>query len=200
MNTTSFIAQHNFSLTGCFNSSAHVQASFGQESARKYLAGTMNFDLRDPAKNDCHALSPFLVSTLARGVDAELRFEEDAEAHRRRLNGLLPSRLSAVYVFGDDQSCREASARHHWPMHEVQRFKLDDFPGTRVARLNMEIVSWARGLHASGLLTPALTREIWDAYWHGRVGVAPDRLPPGFPTAPTPIWEFLIEGRVSKVT
>lgn len=186
---------HNFNLIGQFNSGAFATASFGPEYLQKYLRGSFRYLPYEPVPMDAVALSPYFLTAIN-----DYRIEYDAEAYRERYFPLYPSRLSAIYAFGDAVTCAEVSRKHGWPLAEVHRFELVDNPLNRVAKANMEIVSLAR--HAFKVSAFQDSELLWASYWSSTGNITLE--------LPTPdcqrrecdsgiIWEYLIEGTVRRM-
>jgi hypothetical protein len=212
----SFWTRHNFHLTGSFVSGGFAAAkpdavptgtvtlyAPGQEAPRgealrdAYERGTLDY-LQFTANPGYFGWpSPFAAE-----IATDYRVEWDAEVCRRHVDPLLPSRLSAIYAFGDHATCEEVAAKHHWQLGEVARFRLVPDPLNRIARVNMEIVSLARLAYRRGTWTAEKLDEMRRAYWLGGEslalelpvdGVSFERVESGV------IWEYLIEGRLERV-
>ena len=93
-------AQHNFQMTGSFVSSGVVAAASVPSFLPKYLDGSATYHPFGPCEHDCHFVSPYLSTAIN-----DYRVEYDAERHRLMNHGKYPSRLSAVFAFGDMESC-----------------------------------------------------------------------------------------------
>lgn len=191
---TNFITQHNFKLSGQFTSGAYTSVSFSEDVRIKYLAGTLRYLADSNGAQDSMGVSPFYETARLDPLEHQI------EAHRHKFHPLYPSRLSAIYAFGDYESCRKASEKYKWPLSEVRRFCLihDDFYG-RVIKVNMERISLAR-MPWSG--PPAVEGSVyWEEYWQGK-GNTVWMLPPGSAKEHQEsgvIWEYLIEGAVKCV-
>lgn len=180
---SNFVTANNIAVTGVFT------------SADPLLLGRDNLPFV-PNPEFGGGLTPFLSRTIS-----EYRVEYDAELARRRHAPDAPSRLTAVYAFGDEESCRVAVGRHGWDPSEVQVFTL--VPGTalRVRRVNMEIVSLARAVYHRAAWSHDDIDALWRAYWQGAEDFAVEM--------PTPrgheskrsgcLWEYLIEGAIRLV-
>lgn len=184
------VTWHNFQLTGRFASAAMTAASMDPQFLLRYLDGSADYTPFLPNPSACPAISAFGVS-----LTAPYAVEYDAESFRRRFSPLFPSRFSAVYAFGDMESCEKASAMYHWPLASVVPFKLADLPYTRVARVNMEHVSVARAAYSSSTVRDP--DAIWRAYWEGAATVA-HWLPAAgggrVEHTTDELWEYLIDG------
>jgi len=108
--------------------------------------------------------------------------------------------LSAIYAFGDIETCREVNKKYGWDLSEVKKFHIVDNPLTRVIKVNMEIISLAK--HAYKVSSMQHKDQLWRSYWSG-CGAIEMELPE--PNAERQIlnsgviWEYLIEGAVKLV-
>lgn len=141
----------------------------------------------------------FYSASLLAGYSIEF----GAELCRRSQFPNAPSRLSAIYAFGDEASCHEAHRRHGWNLNSVREFRLADVPLTNVAQVNMEIVSLARHATRVGSLDAASQHALWTSYWSGEGNVRLD-----LPSATLGsrdvvesgvLWEYLIDGVLELV-
>jgi hypothetical protein len=218
VNQASFWTRHNFTLTGKFVSAAFgaanddqvptgtvalwspgATAPKGGEALRAaYESGALDYLQFDANPNYFGWPTPFGAS-----ISNDYRVEYDAEVSRRHYNPLLPSRLSAIYAFGDYVSCEQVHAKHGWPLDEVERFRLLPHVLNRVVRVNMEIVSLAREAYRRGAWTTEQLDGFWRTYWFGGGGISVDLAIDGVnfeSVASGEIWEYLIEGVLDRVT
>ena len=148
------------------------------------------------------AMSPWL-SFFGANLTASYGVEYGAEMTRRRAFPNLPSRLSAIYAFGDRESAADATTKYGWPPGSVREFRLVPHPLTRIARCNMEIVSLARYASAISSSDEQTQELIWTSYWNGDGDIALEL--PGVPLGQRQVrhsgelWEFLIEGAIELV-
>lgn len=195
VNQLSPMTYHNFNLIGQFSSGAFTTASFGPEFLQKYLNGSFRYLPYQPVPMDAVALSPYFLTAIN-----DYRIEYDAEVYRERYLPLYPSRLSAIYAFGDTATRDEVSRKYGWPLTQVHRFKLVDSPLNRVAKVNMEIVSLARHAYKiSAFQDPEL---LWTRYWSSAGNVTLELPTPDFQRREYDsgiIWEYLIEGTVRRI-
>jgi hypothetical protein len=186
--------EHNFKLIGQFSSAAF--GSIGDPGfLKKYTEGSVRYLPYEPCQMDQLAISPFFLTAIN-----EYRVEYDAEVFRERHAGLLPSRLSALYAFGDYESCKLVSAKYGWPLHSVQRFGLLPHPLNRVAKVNMEHVSLARHAYRTASLQDV--DAVWQSYWSGDANCAFTLPSAGFSRKTYEsgtIWEYLLEGTVEHL-
>ncbi|HMM22958.1 MAG TPA: hypothetical protein PKA10_19790 [Selenomonadales bacterium] len=130
-------------------------------------------------------------------IESALRYfygsERDAELIRSMYYKSNPSRFSAVYGFGDYNTCEVVAQKYNWDINTVKMFRINEHPLNRITKANMEIVSYLRGIYAGqngSLLTDDKIVNAWKAYWDGaawpgaEIGEAPGE----------PIWEYLIDG------
>lgn len=193
-NQTRLDTRHNLSLTGTLFSAAYTYAGMGPEPRKAYMEGTLDYLPFVENTGSLPLRSPFTSRVIY-----AYRAEYDAEVYRRLRNPRLPSRLSAVFAFGDEVSCEAAASRYRWDLNEVRRFRLVPSPLNRVHQVNMEIASVAFTLYAGPTaIGPELSKHIWDEYWAGQVGSPIEGVSNGgqrqvYRPEP-PIWEWLIEG------
>jgi len=189
------VTSHNFRLTGTFCSGAFGSISTTPEFLAKYTNGSARYLPFGPCEMDTMALSPYCLTAIN-----DYRIEYDAESCRMRSFPLFPSRMSAIYAFGNVETCEAVSQKYRWPLDSVHRFRLKESLLNRVVRVNMEHVSLARHAYRVSMLEDI--EKIWTHYWEGG-GDMPMELPGrGFKRERYKsgvIWEFLIEGVVERV-
>lgn len=182
------LAIHNLEITGVYTSALLETIGIRTELAEIYVLGKVN--VAELVENNGCALSPYCDSAI-NGDPYHFSLEKDAECVRFSRFPFHPSRLSATYAFGDFESCKKASELHGWSMDEVVKFRIDLDKGmkafTRVARVDMNIVSAARGMYID--MKSDMKAMLWGHYWNGHEG---NVLFPGN----APLWEYLIEGRL----
>lgn len=105
------------------------------------------------------------MSVFTASVIADWCVENDAEVIRREEFHHQPSRLSATFAFGDEASCRAASALYDWNLGEVRRFRPIDDARLRIARVNMERVSLARRWYRIADRSDEEIDAYWREYW-----------------------------------
>jgi len=188
------IARHNLRFTKQFTSAAWSAAVSDADFLHKYVAGTASYAPFVAAMPDCHFISPFSLTAMS-----TYRVEYDAERTRLVKHPLAPSRLSAMYAFGDLATCEQVSKKYGWDLSQVRQFRLDRDLLTRVQKCNMEIVSLARR-EAEFPPSQEFLDALWDAYWSGKATFQFDvREGETFKQQvvdPGEIWEYLIEGRL----
>ncbi|MGD0238011.1 MAG: hypothetical protein ABSC55_26200 [Syntrophorhabdales bacterium] len=187
---------HNFNLIGQFSSGAFSSASLGPEYLQKYLKGEFRYLPYEPVQMDAMMLSPYFLTAIN-----DYRIEYDAEFYRRKFYPFYPLRLSAIYAFGDYDSCVRVNRKYGWSLTEAYRFKLLDHPLNRVVKVNMEHVSLARHAYKVSMLQDI--DKLWAGYWSGFDNLVLELPASGYQRKTYEsgvVWEYLIEGAVQKVT
>lgn len=201
VDTANVLANHNVGLLDRIPSTTLSVVATDPQLWDTYLRGDLDYrpfidgpNGLEPNPQATGALSAHTISSLERG---SYTLELVGERVRSQCARQAPSRLSAVYAFGDLESSRAAGKAHGWDQSEVTEFKLQAIPGTKVWRVNMEIVSVLDGLAEGGELDTRTTRKLWSAYWEGSDGkgvLSKNQQP----LVERVIWEFLIEGTLQK--
>ncbi len=185
---------HNLRFTRRFVSAAWTQITYDPEFLAKYIAGTVIYPPFLPGRNDLKVLSPFCLSAIN-----DYRVEYDAERTRQMFFPFLPSRLSAIYAFGNYESCIEVSKRYGWNLATVRRFHLVPNAMARVHKCNMEIVSLARQAYLTSQFNEDSVTSLWRDYWSGKGNLAmnlvDEKLQPRVCQSGE-LWEYLIEGEM----
>jgi hypothetical protein len=181
----------NLQTTGRYSSTVHAALS-DPGFAAEYAEGRADFLPFVPNESASTGfMSPFVVNTIN-----AYRVEYDAELTRRAFFKDSPSRLTGIYAFETMDECRAASAKWHWPIEQVNRFKVDS--ALRAVRVNMEIVSLARFAYSRAMLEPRRIEHLWRAYWSGADDYSMD-LPSVDATQREVVsagttWEWIIDG------
>ncbi|EGK4252115.1 hypothetical protein IO785_002248 [Escherichia coli] len=189
------ITHNNVNIVGSISSAAISALAMNGNNPQKYIDGDLDYLPFLPNENMFPALSMYHVSAIN-----DYRIEYNAEINRKAYFKTYPSRLSAVYAFGDYDTCVEVHQRHNWDLNTVRRFRLKDLPYTRVAKVNMEIVSLMR--HAYKISTFESDYEVWQHYWSGQGNLGlqiPDRDFKPQHIESGVIWEYLIEGALELI-
>jgi hypothetical protein len=127
----------NLKYAKTFTSGAFSNFPISNEFLKKYIEGTATYLPFLPTQDyDCKVFSEYRLSAIN-----EYRIEYLAEVYRQRNFPKYPSRLSAVFAFGDYDSCIKADKKYHWDLSTVRKFKLIDSPYNRIIKANMEIIS-----------------------------------------------------------
>lgn len=179
-------------------SAAYAACKTNREFAQKYREGTVNYLPFQPQESDLPNLPEHILT-----VDTGFRLEYDAESVRREYYPFAPSRISAIYAFGDEEACKHAHDYYAWDVKRVRRARLALDSNIRVWRVNMETVSILREIYGT---TQSVGRysQVWRSYWAGE-GNLSIRLPKqithsGRRTVSTRvIWQYLIEGRLEVI-
>lgn len=194
--THNLVTYHNLKYGKSFSSAGFVEAHFNEDSKKRYLEGTATYLPYERTQPSVNTISPFMLTAMN-----EYRIEHDAEHVRLKYFPQLPSRLSAVYAFGDIDTCREVSDKWGWDLSSVKQFELVPNELNRVVRVNMEVVSLARGVYKGATWGIEEIENIWKHYWSGN-----DNLSPEIPDKESRrivssgvIWEYLIEGQLKLV-
>lgn len=176
---------NNYAVGG-WASGALSSACMSNENLKRYLTGDIDYFV-DP---EGLALSPFYVRGKCHN-----QMETKCNEIRRNINRLLPSRASAVYAFGDAQSCEFVADKFNWDISEVKKFKLNINPLTRVAKVNMQIIS-----HLLGMVEfPENIDEIFQDYWSGKSSSI-IKLNNATHEVNEVVWEYLIDGKVETIS
>lgn len=148
--------------TGTFSSSAYTMCKYDKSFLEKYIKGRVKYLPYKKSSNDMNISSPFYMSVVN-----EFSVEYDAERIREKFYPLYPSRMSAVYAFGDYDTCIRVSRKHDWDLESVRKFKLMEGNLTRVIKVNMEIVSQARSMYLNSIIDEEGKEILWKNYWSG---------------------------------
>lgn len=148
--------------TGAFSSSAYTMCKHSKSFLEKYTKGKVRYLPYKRCNQDMNTFSPYYLAVVN-----EYNIEYDAERVREKFYPLYPSRLSAVYAFGDYDTCIKVSKKHNWDLGSVRRFKLIDDELTRVVRVNMEIVSTSRSMNIFSNIDEETKELLWKNYWTG---------------------------------
>lgn len=79
-------------------------------------------------------------------------------------NPTAPSRMSAIYAFGDEATCIEVASRYGWSLETVRRFEVAAGTAYRGARVNMEVISLLRTVYPLAMWSPEHLDAIWRHY------------------------------------
>lgn len=196
VSTLNPITAHNLWVSKSFFSGAFSSLEFSG-IREKYINGTIKYLPYAPCKMDEIAISPYCITAIN-----DYRIEYDVETCRERNYSKYPSRLSAVYAFGDYKTCEIVSRKYGWELNTVKRFKLLNHPLNRVVKVNMEHVSLARHAYKVSMINTEGIEHIWRQYWSGRGNIQMELPAEDFSRKVYEsglIWEYLIEGRVHLI-
>jgi hypothetical protein len=195
------ITNHNLRTTKCLLSSV-INGLHILEIFDGYMNGTIDYLPFVPNPNTTR--KP--MSMFENNITSEYRTEYNCEIFRKYHFPLFPSRLSAIYAFGDYESCEKAIKLYHgsydyWNLDNIKKFKIEENQFNRVVKVNMELVSWERTANRISSLNQDVEEQIWLAYWNGEVN--------GSFELPTingrekfevdTLWEYLIEGIIKLI-
>jgi hypothetical protein len=152
----SLVTRSNYDLGGSFSSRC-ASLLFHPEGIRRYESGEIDLLPFRPNPDQYPDLSPFVVQLMT-----EQWIEYEAERLRRTLCPSAPSRLSAIYAFGDQQTCLDVAKKYGWPLESVRRFKLAPGEPYRAIRVNMEVVSLMPGIFRLGTWKVEDSNHIWS--------------------------------------
>lgn len=192
------LTKSNYENSKTFHSAAFGELFIGNDFIEKYKTGAIDYLPFIPnPNNDLHVVSQFRNS-----ITADYSTEYNVELSRKYNFPLYPSRLSAIYAFGDYNSCLEVNRKYRWDLSSVKRFKIKSLPHVRVAKVNMEIISLERYASRISMLDQMTCEHIWMHYW-----TAQGNLQMELPTIDSKreiynsgiIWEYLIEGIIEGI-
>ena len=192
------VTRHNLQFTRSLKSTGLVGALQSEEGRLAYLEGVTNYWPFEPGQG----LRSGFISMFASSITSGYRLEYNCELFRRcdQQARTYPSRLSALFAFGDEVSLHRASDLYGWDLRTVKRFRLVDGELNRVVRVNMEVISMMRHAEAISSMSPEDNQAIWSHYWSGGGEIsielpASDQNGRHAQTSGV-IWEYLIEGRL----
>lgn len=198
VNLNNLLTKYNLQTTGQILSAGYTSVLQDSSLHEKYLKGEINYL---PFVINEQRSTAFL-SFYSNSAITNYRVEYDAEMRRLLSFPQLPSRLSAVYAFATEEDCRKAHQLYRWDLNSVRRFKLLQDPLTKVARVNMEIISLIRCAYPIAMWSGEEIERIWTHYWSGGGNIEieiPIMQPPPNTHQRIPsgeIWEYLIEGKL----
>jgi hypothetical protein len=195
VNQYSPIAVLNLRNTECFISAAYGYCSLDKSFLNKYLEGNVNYVPFGTCERDLPIISPYCLTAIN-----DYRVEYDAELCRKFYYPKYPSRLSAIFAFGDYETCKEVNRKYDgWDLGTVKKFRLDIDDLTRVIKVNMEIVSLMRGAYIRGFFDDETKDDVWKNYWNGTGNIdleLPDVKSKRKTYRSGEIFEYLIEGKL----
>lgn len=197
-NMNHWLTRHNLQFTGGITSGAIGEIAASPELRQKYLEGTINYTQYVPNESaDVHAISVYSMNSTS-----GYRIEYNCELYRRShdQSKLSPSRMSCIYAFGDYDSCQKVAEAYGWDIDSVKKYKLLSNPLTRVAKVNMEIISLMRTVEMQSTWPQVEQEKIWQHYWSGGADLSVEiPMESGGErkiVSSGVIWEYLIEGRL----
>ena len=90
-------------------SAAYAACRIDEAFAAKYRSGTVNYLPYQPQESDLSNVPEHILS-----VDTGFRLEFDAESVRKERYPYAPSQVSAIFAFGDEDSCKRAHDYYAW--------------------------------------------------------------------------------------
>ncbi|MBA7520522.1 hypothetical protein ES705_12618 [subsurface metagenome] len=188
------IAVLNLKNTKCFISAAYGYCSLNTNFLNKYLEGNVNYLPFGTHEKDLPIISPYCLSAIK-----DYMVEYDAELCRKNYYPKYPSRLSAIFAFGDYETCKKVDGKYGWGLSTVKKFRLNIDNLTRVIKVNMEIVSLMRTAYILGFFDDKTKDDIWKNYWNGTGDIVlelPDVESERKIYRSSEIFEYLIEGKL----
>jgi hypothetical protein len=196
VNFNNHITKHNLEITKGFSSGAVGQIEI-TNSLQKYLDGNIDYLPFIPNPN-CELISPSMFNI---NITSEYITEYNCELYRRYNHKIFPSRFSAIFAFGEYETCVKVSKKYGWDINTVRKFKLEPTPLNRVIKVNMEIISTMRHAECVSMIDQNNHNLNWKEYWTGG-----GEIQTGLPTVKGTtffnsdiIWEYLIEGRLTLI-
>ena len=185
---------NNLNLTRRIDSGL-INNIYNEQFLLDYLSGTQDYLPFIP-----NAKCPKSPTSFVLNIVSYYSLEYNLELYRKNNVGKYPSRLSAIFAFGDYETCIKVSKKHKWPLSEVRRFKLKDLERNnnliRVSKHNMEIVSLMRGLDCR-FFSGVNQNKIYEQYWNGNGNLKIIQNGKEYETGE--IFEYLIEGVLELV-
>ena len=195
---TGWVHKNNFDLDHKIRSGAILNgcALDGKYLAR-YMDGTQKYAPFIPSPTEEVPISP---TSFSLNIAKDYAVEYNVEMYRHMNVGKYPSRFSAIYAFGDYETCKVVSAKYGWNLNNVRKFKLYDDESLklfyRISKHNMEIISYLRGIDSRNFSTEDQGR-IYKHYWDGEGNL--DFQIDGKKYSSGEIYEYLIEGVLELV-
>ena len=187
----------NLKNTKCFTSAAYGYCSLDPNFSKEYLEGNANYLPFISHEKSLPIISPYCLSAIN-----DYRVEYDAELCRKQYYPKYPSRLSAIFAFGDYETCKKVERKYRkfgWDLNTVKKFRLNIDNFTRVIKVNMEIVSLMRTAYIRGFFDDKTKNDIWKCYWNGTGNIdleLPDVESERKICNSGEIFEYLIEGKL----
>lgn len=181
--------------SGSYISAAYAACEVDERFAAKYRNGTASYLPYLPQESDLPNVPEHILS-----VDTGFRVEYDAETVRREYYPFAPSRVSALFAFGDVETCKRAHDFYAWDIKRVVTASLRLDKNVRIWRVNMEIISILREVYAATRSVGRYT-DAWRSYWAGEGNIT-IHLPRGITHSGRKsistgvMWQYLIEGRL----
>ena len=185
---------NNFNLTKSI-SSGLINNMFNNTYLENYINGMQKYLPFVPSNE-----VPSSPTSFSLNVVNEYTLEYNLELYRYVNVNKYPSRLSAIYAFGDYETCKKVSELYGWNINTVRKFRLKELKGleklVRVSKHNMEIISYIRGLDCRSFPIKA-QNIIYEHYWKGKGNLTLEKNGETYSTGE--IYEYLIEGIIELV-
>ena len=194
---SNLITAHNFKFTKTFSSGAASSCDLDTNFEKKYKDGSAKYLPYKLSEIDTLSPSLYLLSAIN-----NYRIEYDAETYRKQNHPLYPSRLSAIYAFGSIEMCKIVSEKYNWSLDSVHKFRLKNWPLTRIAKVNMEHISLARHAYKVSAMQGEAIEYFWANYWTGFGEIVLELPSTNFKREKIKsgvIWEYLIDGVVECI-
>lgn len=193
--TFGFMHENNFNLTKKIFSGAVINSEISTDYRVRYLKGEQQYLPFVLSEN-----RPLSQTSFSFNVVNNYLLEYNLELYRYAYANKYPSRLSAVYAFGDFETCVKVSNLYNWDINTVKKFKLvsntlvKDL--VRVSKNNMQIISFMRGLDCTSFSRED-QHEIYTHYWNGEGDLKLMKDNKEYNTGE--IYEYLVEGILELV-
>lgn len=156
------VNKHNFEMQKRIMSSG-MNTVMDIRKMEQYIKGDIDYLPFVRAKTTNNSPSSFCYNIIR-----QYNIEHNLEVYRKQNCKQYPSRLSAIYAFGDYDSCVRVSKKYEWPLETVSKYKLimdkSIEPLIKVGRFNMEIVSLLNGIDAQ-IFSIEEQNELYRRYW-----------------------------------
>jgi len=190
-----FMHWNNFNLSKKIYSGAIINSELNLEFKNNYLIGKQKYLPYIPSEE-----APLSRTSFSLNIVNNYTLEYNLELYRYSNVCKYPSRLSAVYAFGNYETCIQVSKKYNWDLNTVKKFKLVNSEEIRnlcrVTKNNMEIISYMRGLDCRFFSREDQNR-IYEHYWEGKGNLRLVKNNKEYNTGI--IYEYLIEGILELV-
>ncbi len=194
---TGFVHKHNFELDHKLRSGFVHNLGLDNKYIERYMNGTQKYIVTNQNENDELPKSP---TSFLLGCTDNYGLEHNIEIYRYNNVGVYPSRFSALFAFGDYETCKVVSDKYGWDLEEVRKFKLCSDgalkPFYRVSKHNMEIISALRAIDMNSVSVKeqdSIYKQYWNGDARGNLVINGETYNIG------EIYEYLIEGTLEMV-
>lgn len=188
------VHKNNFKLTKKLTSGL-INNMMNETYLENYINGKQKYLPFIPSSD-----IPISPTSFAFNIVNNYALEYNLEQHRYRNFGKYPSRLSAIYAFGDYETCKRVNQMYGWDLKTVKKFRLlengmlqDLF---RITKHNMEIVSCLRGFDCR-FFSEEDQEKIYEHYWSGKGNLTLNNYGQNYNAGE--IYEYLIDGILELV-